>query len=88
MKTRPTQPGRDGGLVVRPSIGGYCLRIEDGVVVIQIDEQDLIDAMHNYGYSYGKTNIDHLPTIREGEYRLEIACRAVKVVDDATRLVN
>jgi hypothetical protein len=88
MKTRPTQPGRDGGLVVKTSIGGYCLRIEDGVVVIQIDEKDLINAMHNNGYSYGKTNVDHLPTIREGEYRLEVVCQAVKVIDDATRLAN
>lgn len=88
MKIRPTRPGRDGGLVVKTSMGGYCLRIEDGVVVIQIDEQDLINAMHNNGYSYGKTNIDHLPTIREGEYRLEISCRAIKVADDVTRLAS
>jgi hypothetical protein len=86
MKTRPTQPGRDGGLVVKTSMGGYCLRIEDGVVVIQIDEQDLINAMHNNGYSYGKTNIDHLPTIREGEYRLEVKCRAVKATEDTVRV--
>lgn len=88
MKTRAIQPGRDGGTVVKPANGGYCLRIENGVVVIQIDEQDLINAMHNNGYSYGKTNVDHLPTIREGEYRLEVTCRAVKVIDDATRLAN
>ena len=85
MKMRPVQPGRDGGLRVR---GGYCLRIEDGVVVIQIDQQELIDAMFNNGYSYGKTNKDHLPTIREGEYRLEVLCRAVAHTEDTTRVMS
>lgn len=84
MKMRPVQPGRDGGLRVR---GGYCLRIEDGVVVIQIDQQELIDAMFNDGISYGKPNKEHLPTIREGEYRLEVVCRAVKHTEDATRVM-
>lgn len=84
MKLRPVDPGRDGGIRVR---GGYCLRIEDGVVVIQIEQQELIDALFNDGFSFGKQNKDHLPTIREGEYRLEVVCRAVIETEDTTRVM-